>query len=73
MSGLSASFPENIRRGYYVHKWSENQTFLALSFLVKRKPQMKFIIYFSQLEPELQSIKEDFSKLFYIILKEKKS
>jgi HAE1 family hydrophobic/amphiphilic exporter-1 len=59
MSGLSASFPENIRRGYYVHKWSENQTFLALSFFSETKTTDEiYNLLQPTLEPELQSIKE---------------
>lgn len=37
LSSVSASFPQLMRENYYVHKWSENNTFIALSFYSEQR------------------------------------
>ncbi|MCB0370755.1 MAG: efflux RND transporter permease subunit, partial [Bdellovibrionales bacterium] len=59
MSGLSASFPELMRKGYNVNKWSENRTFVALSFFSKtRSTDEIYSLLQPTLEPELLALKD---------------
>jgi multidrug efflux pump subunit AcrB len=59
MSGVSASFPELMRKGFNVYKWSENRTFVALSFYSEtRSTDEIYNLLQPTLEPEVLSIKD---------------
>ena len=59
MSGLSASFPELMRQSYNVYKWSENKTFVALSFYSQtRSTDEIYEILKPSLEPEVSAVKQ---------------
>lgn len=66
MSGISAAFPEQVRNSYWVNKWSENQTFVALSFYSdKRSTDDIYNLLQPSIEPEILSIKDVQSAFLY--------
>lgn len=66
MSGISATFPEQVRNSYWVNKWSENQTFVALSFYSdKRSTDEIYNLLQPSIEPEILSIKDVQSAFLY--------
>ncbi|MBL7554908.1 MAG: efflux RND transporter permease subunit [Bdellovibrionaceae bacterium] len=59
MAGTSAGFPQTMRENYYVDKWSENNTFVALAFYSdKKSPDEIYNLIQPTLEPEILSVKE---------------